>query len=202
MSPRLSSRPRRGIALITALVMLLVISILAVAAARLAINSKKTASNQRDRDLAMQAAQAALEDAEADIQGASAATSRSTLFSGISLNVIPFVTGCNTGTSAAAPYQGLCDAIVDGTPNWLTVDFTQTDGNARTVGYGTFTGRKFPTAASGLLPAALPRYIIEPVQDTSAGGNGSTVVFRITAVGFGASTATRVMLQEYFQKGE
>ncbi len=203
MSPSPLPPPQRGIALVTALVMLLVISLMAVAAARLAINSKKMATNQRDRDIALQAAQAAIEDAEADIQGASAATSRSNLFSGANFNAMPFVPGCNIGNpGSATPYLGLCDAVVDGTPNWLTVDFTQAGGNARTVAYGTFTGRRLPTTADGLLPAALPRYIIEPVQDLSAGSDGSNRIFRITVVGFGASMATRVMLQSYYMKGE
>jgi type IV pilus assembly protein PilX len=194
----------RGIALVTALIMLLVISVLAVAGARLAINSKRMASNQRDRDLALQAAEAALQDAEMDIQGVTAPTSRSALFSTTDLNVMPFVAGCNVGTAAGAAFQGLCDPILDGTPNWMTVNFAQTGAAARTVAYGTFTGRTFPTTPNGLLPAALPRYIIEPIQDRSPGASTERqqYLFRVTAVGFGANPATRVMLQSYYRKGE
>lgn len=202
MTPRTALTSQRGLALITTLVMLLVISAIAIAGARLAIGSKRMASNQRDRDLALQAAEAALLDAEIDIQGVSAASGRSAVFSGAALNVLPFAAGCNTGTSGAAPFQGLCDAVIDGTPNWLAVDFTQTGAAARTVGYGTFTGRRFPTAQGGLLPAALPRYIIEPIPDTSPGASEGAYLFRVTAVGFGANPATQVMLQSYYRKGE
>jgi type IV pilus assembly protein PilX len=202
MTLRTTLPVQRGIALVTAMIMLIVISIIAIAGAQLAIGSKRMASNQRDRDLALQAAEAALLDAEMDIQGVSAPAGRSALFSGTTLNVLPFVAGCNTGTSGAAAFQGLCDPILNGTPNWLSVDFAQTNGTARTVAYGTFTGRVFPTAANGLLPAALPRYIIEPIADTSPGANESTYVFRITAVGYGANAATRAMLQSYYRKGE
>ncbi|AEI78056.1 type IV pilus assembly protein PilX [Cupriavidus necator N-1] len=198
-----TARPNpRGIALITALVMLLIISVIAIAGARLAIGSKRMASNQRDRDLAQQAAEAALLDAEIDIQGVAAPTSRSAIFSGTTMNVLPFVAGCNTGVTGASPFQGLCDPVLDGTPNWLTVDFSQTGANARTTAYGTFTGRRFPTATGGLLPAALPRYIIEPINDMSPGASEGAYIFRVTAVGFGANPATRVMLQSYYRKGE
>ncbi|MGT2458911.1 pilus assembly PilX family protein [Cupriavidus basilensis] len=207
MSAPLKPAAQRGVALITALVMLLVLSIMAVAGARLAINSKRMASNQRDRDLAVQAAEMALQDAEMDIQGVVAVNSRSALFSGSNPNLLPFVAGCNTGTTPGTAFQGLCAAVDSGTPNWETVDFAQTGANARAVAYGTFTGRQFPTAPTGLLPAALPRYIIEPIQDTSPGASGSpdapvVYIFRVTAMGFGANTATRVMLQSYYRKAE
>lgn len=58
MNTRTAQPNPRGIALITALVMLLIISVIAIAGARLAIGSKRMASNQRDRDLAQQAAEA------------------------------------------------------------------------------------------------------------------------------------------------
>jgi type IV pilus assembly protein PilX len=92
--------------------------------------------------------------------------------------------------------------VLDGTPNWLAVDFSQTGATARSAAYGTFTGRVFPTATGGLLPAALPRYIIEPISDMSPGASEGTYIFRVTAVGFGANPATRVMLQSYYRKGE
>jgi type IV pilus assembly protein PilX len=67
-----------GFALITALVMLLVITLLAIGGARLAIDSKRMSRNQRDTDIAFQAAEAALRDAEYDIQNASAGNGSAT----------------------------------------------------------------------------------------------------------------------------
>jgi type IV pilus assembly protein PilX len=74
------SRRPTGIALITAVIMLLVITLLALGGARLALDTKRSTRNQRDFEIAYQAAEAALYDAEIDIQGAVAAKSRSSIF--------------------------------------------------------------------------------------------------------------------------
>lgn len=53
----------------------------------------------------------------------------------------------------------------------------------------------------GPLPARVPRYIIEflsPVHPPPGSGN----FFRITAIGFGASEQTRVVLQAFYRKPE
>ena len=68
MSPHYSlSGRQQGVALIVALIFLGVLAILGVAIARNSSMEERMAGNTRDRDLAFQAAEAALKDAEADL---------------------------------------------------------------------------------------------------------------------------------------
>ncbi len=55
----------------------------------------------------------------------------------------------------------------------------------------------------GTLPARLPRYIIELMPYARAGEDAARRAgnfYRITAIGFGASDASRVVLQAYYLK--
>lgn len=185
----------RGFALATSLIMLVIVTLLALAGARMALDSRKVANNQRDRDIAFQAAEAALRDAEFDIEGGTRAAA-------FTENAqIGFVKG-ECGSSGTT--RGLCETA-DGSiaPIWQTVDFEDTSANAPSVAYGTFTGNRF-AAGAGLLPARLPRYIIEPMQLTiegaSASAQGKVPFYRITTVGFGPNPAVRVMLQTFYYK--
>lgn len=187
--------PSRGFALATSLIMLVIVTLLALAGARMAIDSRKVADNQRDRNIAFQAAEAALRDAEFDIEGGT----RMTVFD--ANEQTGFVKGrCGTGGNA----RGLCETA-DGeiVPIWQTVNFDDVSANAPTVAYGTFTSNRFASGA-GLLPSRPPRYIIEPMQLTiegaSANAQGKVPFYRITAVGFGPNPAVRVMLQTFYYK--
>ena len=195
-----SHRASRGVALLTVVIMLLVITLLALAGSRLALDGKRAARNQRDYEIAYMAAEAALRDAELDIQGASGTSNRSQIFSPESSQ--GFIAGdCNTGTAPTSPYQGLCDTFANtGEPIWNTIDWTTSIGN-KTVEYGTFTGRSFATG-SGLTPSRRPRYLIELLRDNAIGSDASgpsRYMYRITAVGFGPNDTTRAMVQSTYR---
>ncbi|AMP38343.1 pilus assembly PilX family protein [Ralstonia solanacearum] len=204
-----------GFALITALVMLLVITVLALGGARLALDSKRISRNQRDNSIAFQAAEAALRDAERDIENAgNATTSRSANFSNTSKNGFPD-SGCSTGGPENAPparLRGLCGTVDEDNPVWNSVSWKDSGTGAQTVGYGDFTGMTYPIG-QGVLPSQRPRYIIEvlPNKFTGqnagiAGGNTNpdtpTYIYRITAVGWGPYGSTPVMLQSYYWKDD
>jgi type IV pilus assembly protein PilX len=183
--------------------MLLVITLLALAGARIALDSKRTSRNQRDFEIAYMAAEAALRDAEMDIQNASGPNRRSDLFSPTSSQ--GFLPGdCNTGTTAPSKYQGLCDTFSNsGEPIWNTINWTAATGN-KTVEYGTFTGRSFPTG-NGITPDRRPRYLIELLRDNTSGGlasgaDNTRYMYRITAVGFGPNDTTRAIVQSTYRK--
>lgn len=192
---------QRGVALITAVIMLLVITLLAVAGARAALDSKRSSRNQRDFDIAFQAAEAALRDAELDIQkGSREAKFDPTQPEG-------FTVGCGISTTAGTPTLGLCDTVDtwQTTNVWDTVDWTASSGQ-HTVEYGTFTGLVFPTG-SGLTPGRKPRYLIEKFPDTELGEGADQekpkkYIYRVTAVGFGPNDTTRAMVQMYYRKQE
>ncbi len=181
-NPPLPSRGQAGVSLIVVLVLLVIVSILGVGAAQIATMGERSARNDRDMQVAWQAAEAALMDAEYDIHGPVPSTRRAAVFTGAT-NTNAYVTGCGTSGNSL----GLCALNPSGVPAWLTVDFTKTAG-AATTAYGTFTARVFPSGPVGSQPIKAPRYVIEPIQDpANRDMTGGTIsyVYRVTAMGFG-----------------
>lgn len=197
-----SQARQQGIALIVSLLMLIAIVLLGISAAQIALQGEKASRNDRDRQVAFQAAEAALSDAELDIEKSpDAARTRSVLFERSKSG--GFSEGCGAGETN--PFLGLCSQAAAGTPPvWLTVDFLNTAAaTSRSVPYGKFTGKIFQTS-KGSLPGRLPRYIIELMVYNKAGESadltGRTYFYRITAVGFGARDTTTVVLQSFYRK--
>lgn len=195
-------RRQRGVTLVVVLMLLVVVTLLGVGAARIALLGERTTRNERDYQIAWQAAEAALMDAQFDIRGPNAdAKQRVALFT--PENTSKFVSGCNT----SADFRGLC-APSEGKPVWAQVDFLDDGSDAPTVAYGTFTGRAFDSGSTGVKPARVPRYMIEVLRDQapmgSAGANNNTkappVLYRITAMGFGPREDVQVVLQIAFRK--
>jgi type IV pilus assembly protein PilX len=176
---------QHGVALITGLIFLVVLTLLGVTAARMAGLEERMSGNMRDRSLAVQAAEMALRDAERDIRGGAGIT-RTPAMSGIT----GFVADCGNSTGATGD-DGLCYNGVGGyaTPIWTTINMTA----APSVAYGTFTGA---TVIAGL--SFPPRYIIEGIRKTPPGG-GVVFYYRITARARGANPNTVVWLQEVFR---
>jgi len=188
----------RGAALLTALCLLVAVLIVGVSAAQLALNGEKAARNERDRHIALQAAEAGLADAERDIEGGSdRASARAALFADGS--AIGFADGC--GRSPDSPDLGLCaHAPAPLVPAWQACDLSSE--RDYTVPYGRFTGASMP-AGIGPLPARAPRYLIELMPLARAGedaGQRAGNVYRITAIGFGTRDTTRVVLQAFYRK--
>ncbi|RSZ57316.1 pilus assembly protein [Massilia atriviolacea] len=199
MPTPLRQRERQhGAVLLTALFVLLALMILGVSAARSALGSEKSARHERDRQIAFAAAEAALADAEHDIEGGSdRASQRAALFA--RGNVFGFVDGCGGEREVNA---GLC-LYMPARPAWQGADLSGKDGlEAAGVAYGRFTGAQLPSG-KGTLPLRAPRYLIELLPHTQAGGDAARPpgnFYRITAVGFGSLDATRVVLQAFYLK--
>jgi Tfp pilus assembly protein PilX len=191
-----SMKHSRGAALLTALFLLLAVLIVGVSGARVAVNAEHAARHERDRHIAFVAAEAALADAELDIAGGSdAASVRASFFADGS--ALAFAAGC--GAAPGGPTRGLCArAAPDALPVWQQADLAGEDGVA--VPYGAYTGAAMPTG-SGALSARSPRYIIELLPLAAAPPAPDPGHFyRITAIGFGALAATRVVLQTVYRK--
>jgi type IV pilus assembly protein PilX len=193
---------QRGAALMVTLCVMLAMMIVGVSAMRSALNGEKAARGERDRGVAFQAAEAALVDAERDIDGAAGPHSaRAAMFR--PGRAADFVDGCGAG--AGNPALGLCArAIAPATPVWQRVrlDAQEAARGARFVEYGRFTGATMPVGKH-MLPARLPRYIIEQLPYVRAGesaGGPTELFYRITAIGFGASVRNCVVLQSYYLK--
>jgi Tfp pilus assembly protein PilX len=178
---------QRGAALATALCLMVAVLTIGVCAARTALHEEKSARLERDHAIALMAADAALADAEFDINGgANPLSARAAALAGGSPS--SFVAGCGR----AGANQGLCaaPAAKKSPPAWQAADLA---GDAA-VPFGRFTGAAMP-AGIGLLPARLPRYVIELVPFGAAGP-----LYRITAIGYGTRASTRVVVQSYYRK--
>ena len=190
---------QHGFSLITTLILLVVVTVLGIGASQIALLAEKSTRFGRDAQIAFQAAEAALIDAEFDIRGPNtSATQRVATF--VTGSSVAFVDGCGTGAS-----RGLCLPAATGQkPVWYasTVDFTDETSSARTVKFGEFTGRTLSTGSSGIRPEILPRYIIEIIPDTTPGLNPSTkpTLYRVTAMGFGPRKSTQAVVQMIFRK--
>lgn len=188
----------QGAALIVVLGMLIVMLLLGTSAAQMALQGEKVARGERDRHIAFQTAEAALIDAEHDIEGRPGAPGRSALFAADS--ALGFVDGCGIGSDDL----GLCLPAPQGmAPAWQAIDFADADAGAmHFVPYGKFTGATMQTGHA-FLPAKAGRYIIELLRSMQPGqdaGMTQQYFYRITAIGFGTRETTQVVLQSYYRK--
>jgi type IV pilus assembly protein PilX len=192
---------QQGGALVVSLLMLVAVLLLGISAADIALQGEKASRNDRDRQVAFQSAEAALMDAELDIENSPGNDkSRSLIFARESKE--GFSEGCGAGT--ANIYLGLCNRAPEGAPPvWQTVDFMDESSNARSVPYGRFTKQSFQ-AGKGSLPSRPPRYIIELMTYNREGEGTSiedmTYFYRVTAIGFGMRDGTQVVLQTFYRK--
>ena len=184
---------QRGASLIMVLLILVVVSLLGVGGAQMALMSERGARNDRDMQVAWQAADAALVDAAFDMLS-STTPARKAVFDGKSSD--KFVVGCgNNGVSL-----GLCEKTSTTKPAWLTVDFTDAGSSALTTPFGQFTGRTFAAGGVGIQPAQVPRYMVElvpdPVRDLT---KPPTWIYKVTAMGFGPRTDIQAVLQMIYR---
>ncbi|WP_244965425.1 pilus assembly PilX family protein [Janthinobacterium lividum] len=184
------------------LCLLVIILLLGISAAQMALQGAKAARGERDRQIAFQAAEEALVDAQNDIEGLPGAPGRSSLFAPGS--AAGFADGCGEGGTL-----GLCLPAAPGAPAlWLSTDLDGAEGSSHAVPYGQFTGAIMQTG-QGFLPSRRPRYLIELLPFHPPGAQAAAVasglatesyVYRITAIGFGAQESTQVVLQSYYRK--
>jgi type IV pilus assembly protein PilX len=174
-------RSQRGASLVIALMFLVVLTILGLVAVRSSTVQERMAGNDRDRAVAFEAAEAALRDAERDIQVNLSSAS-------------PFDNACTSG---------LCRPSTVAAPNWNSISWT--GATSRIYGVNSGVGA-FPLAVSNP-----PRYIIELLPDVPSGSGNTLnanarsstrggTAYRITARGWGRRPGTSVMLQSVYLK--
>lgn len=194
----MNARPTatRGAALIVALVMLALLTLLAVTGARIALTDEKGAHAARERMRAFEAAEAALRDAEDEmlsgVRAARFAAGNAAGFAADCPNVaVP------AGAARASSTRGLClPARAGDPPMWRAVSLA-----ARGVPYGTFTDQGWAGGGTA------PRYLIEILPDYVAGAavGGSqrpqraSVLYRVTAEGLSDSGAHLAAVQSAFR---
>jgi type IV pilus assembly protein PilX len=182
-----------GFVLLVSLMLLVVLTILGISIISTNTLDERMAGYFMDRQIALQAAEAALRDAERDL-----------LYSGRISGTLGFANDCSN--------EGLCLPESDGTPIWADLESTgnlgwlQGNNVGPSIALGTYSS---PPAGLSTIPnvAAQPRYIIEALTIIGAGGSlkigfgaqQSSILYRVTAVGFGRRATTRVVLQALFR---
>jgi len=171
---------QRGVSLVIVLLFLIILTLLGVSASMTSLSSERLARNARDQNIALQAAEAALRDARTDIGQTRGLSGR---------------TGASADCSVSG-YKGFCLPADSGSPVWDL----QLENPDHSVQLGEITGAKtLPGASTPGGVSKQPRYIIEALPDVFEGSlraGSTTIVYRVTAMGYGSNPDTRVMLQE------
>jgi len=185
-----------GVALFIVLVLMVSLTLLALAAMQGVTLGERLARNALDHNLAMQAAEAALRDAERDLRavrpdgtpcragapGCRPAGERPVEGLGAA-GLTYFNEHCARGDSKGQCHRAEGDYFA--IPVWRDPDLL-----ANAAMYGQYTG-----AAALTDVARQPQYLIEGFRKPDGH------VFRITAIGYGANLHTRVMLQSIYRLG-
>ena len=177
-----SLNTQNGVALITGLIFLVVLTLISLAAIRSTSLEERMAGNARDQNIAFQAAEAGVRDAMKSL--------------GTTVpNAAGFVVGCAAGLCENDPV----------TPVWTTITANNDWTSSKTLAYSG-TALTF----NGTTPVAIqPRYIIELIVGSSippgesasegAGSSGTLVSsYRVTARGWGLTDKTQATLQTTF----
>lgn len=186
-------RQQTGVVLVVSLIMLLLLTLIGLSGMQSTILEERMAGNMRDRNMAFQAAEAALQDGEIHI------------ISGSISGFTGFSNDCGAATSNTTD-NGLCHGGSAGynPPVWENPNVWNA---TRSVEYGAVTGaRKIgDTNGDGVIdvtPAlsAQPRYIIEAVTGTpSHVCDGTRFCYRVTARAQGMNPNTVVVLQTIYR---
>ena len=193
---RLRPVPRqRGLSLITTLLFMVSALMLGVSVLSVNVMQEKVIGNTKDRDLAFQAAEAALRDGEEDLVRKLPAGS-------------VFSPTCAAGL--CLPPARRAEALSVPAHEVAGFDWTNL-GQVRM--YGAYTGAtRFPGVYGEGQPVGQPRYVIEQLGyvGTASGersevlgsdpGQRPAVAYRITARGTGAREETVVVLQSIYTK--
>ena len=170
---------QRGSALITGLVFLVVLTLLGLSASSGSIQRELIARNIRDQNVAMQAADAALQGAENWIR-LNATT-----------NLVPLSVDPN-GTAAILEYGSCVTACEAGTASWWST-------NGVVLGSGPNQTKNFPGVSAA--PAYFIEYLVPPRSSmTFNGQQARPLYYRITARGTGLSANTVRIVRSIYRR--
>lgn len=193
MNMPLCRNRQNGVALIMSLVMLLILTILGVSSVQTTSLQERMSRNATDANMAFQAAESAVEEAEGYLETVS--------------SLLPFETANTEGRYNSADEAG--DGPLDfGDFNWV-VNVNDPDQQTDCAPPAGFEDRDCVIVTNTIDGvAAQPRYVVEFIKtvvsdedllnlDNIGGGSGAgrTQIFRITAYGTGGTAAARVMIQ-------
>ena len=181
-------RRQRGMTLVAILVMMLALAFLALGAMNSSVLQERMAGNARDQNVALQAAEAALRDAEQDIEA--------------NLAQAGFVYGC-TGGLCLPP--SMAASGPQSAPVWAALDWS-----TRSRSFGSATKKPALVGPDNVALSSQPRYVVEllpqllPAPGDSACQNCAPALtgqaYRITVRASGVRPSTVVTLQSTYIK--
>ena len=213
-----TKRNSRGSTLIISLLFLMVTTLIATGVWRLAMQQESMTGSERDYQIAFEAAEAALRDAELDYfnicardstlpNQASACTARVTPISGLQL-----VGSQNAGDvppDGSCSSTGLClgkfemhggTKVYEGKPDMTIVDGSAVPTLGKRVTYGQFTRDPNDPNQKIASVAQQPNYVIEAIcLGGASSAAGCNPIYRVTAIGYGRRADTRVVLQSFLE---
>lgn len=181
MNKLASRNGQQGVALIMSLVMLLILTILGVSSVQTTSMEERMSRNQRDNNMAFQAAESAIREAES--------------YMGTNSSLLPF-----QNSNSAGRY----DVPDNGAVDLSTFDWATASNNSR--GFATIE-----TSITGVAdqPKYIIEWIKTVISDEDRlnldnigqdTGSGRTQIFRVTAYGTGATDSAHVMIQTTYGK--
>jgi len=173
---------QKGATLIVAVIFLIMLSILGINVAQVSNLEEHMAGNSRNRDLAFQAAEAALKHVEQNLSSGSVEKIQT---------LIPFPANNTSGTIAAAGLRAINTCLPNNINYWNGAGAADCNGASQQYVWSTATARN-PIAVLNQV-AAQPLYIVERLTN-----NGTTERYRVTARGVGGTSDAVVILQAMF----
>ncbi len=173
--PYKNSNREQGAAMVIALVMLLVLTLLATASARMTLMEERMTGNTQDRTIAFQAAEAGLRAGEAEAQ----------------LPILP-----DFAVNASGLYES---AIPGNTPVWKAVNWDDSSAVLSFAGMATAPGM-LPESSSRYVIEQLPR-VSTPGESLAVDTSVDEATFyRVTSRGVGVGGNAVVTLQTTFKR--
>ncbi len=171
---------QKGVTLFIGLIFLIMLSLLSLNAAQMSTLEEHMSGNTRSRDLAFQAAEAALKHVEQNL--ATGQTIRA---------LIPTPATTTSGTVAAAGLRAINTCLPNSTTYWNGTGAPDCTGTTQQYVWSSNTART-PTHSLNQI-AAQPMYVVERLPDV-----GTTEKYRVTARGVGGDSDAVVILQAMF----
>lgn len=182
-------RKQHGIALLTAMILLAVLTLLGVTAMKMANLEELMSGNMRDRNLALQAAEMGLRYAEQHISDNDPGTNAP--------NSIDGVTGFDATCTGGYCYYGQNQSppVIDSVTTYCTpgCPLAYVPGTIFIVNGINYTAPALPVG----VPA--PTYLIEGIKKKLAGDSDYSYFYRVSVRAQGVRPGTVVWLQEVFR---
>lgn len=202
---------QRGSTLVMSLLFLLVTTIIATGVWRVAQQQESMTGVERDYQLAFEAAEAALRDAEIDFYNACARITATSTAANCTVRSEP-IEGLTGFGGVSSVGNGTCSEdgrclgkfelhgttkLYNAGPSIGLLEGKAAPEGGNRVTFGTYTRDINDPQQKIAGVSEQPAYVVEALQLGGSNGRQSNVMYRVSAIGFGRRADTRVTLQSF-----